>query len=515
MDSLICPFDGKGRSCGEVELVELCVYAVISVKRIGTAKLQEGIFAFDGGSRNKGTKEPEDLWGGVVVLIRRPKRKKTAKRGREFSISPAGVTCVWGLCIYWSVWRWRLSLYLKRKKKRSRSNCITCIADAKAELLLLLCLYLSLCSHRMNESNRRHCNRRRWRPEFAGEIVEVPGGHIVRSTGRKDRHSKVYTAKGLRDRRVRLSAHTAIQFYDVQDRLGYDRPSKAVDWLIQNAKAAIDQLTELPCHHAPAYECIGANEQPMQAASDGHNSIEQSLSDAKAVAPLCYGFPSSFDSKTIDDTIRPFPCATAAASSPSTHAMTYRHDTPDLPLHTGCWPQDLRLSLQSFHEPIFQEHHPCPDSTQQSFLSGTTGLAQGATSVTCPVNKEMMVWWNAGNTSDGSGGEFMCSAALPPQSAALHLVNSQFQMCTQREPLQSSYFPSFRAWRNSTTLHPSLVSTVADAFVSESYSGFSGFNIPTRIEGEEQHNGIATIHSASPQDYKLRVRDDANATLDF
>ncbi|KAJ8492517.1 hypothetical protein OPV22_014238 [Ensete ventricosum] len=91
MDSLICPFDGKGRSCGEVELVELCVYAVISVKRIGTAKLQEGIFAFDGGSRNKGTKEPEDLWGGVVVLIRRPKRKKTAKRGREFSISPAGL----------------------------------------------------------------------------------------------------------------------------------------------------------------------------------------------------------------------------------------------------------------------------------------------------------------------------------------------------------------------------------------------------------------------------------------
>ncbi|XP_057528969.1 transcription factor TCP18-like [Amaranthus tricolor] len=60
-----------------------------------------------------------------------------------------------------------------------------------------------------------------------GEIVEVQGGHIVRATGRKDRHSKVCTAKGPRDRRVRLSAHTAIQFYDVQDRLGYDRPSKA------------------------------------------------------------------------------------------------------------------------------------------------------------------------------------------------------------------------------------------------------------------------------------------------
>lgn len=82
--------------------------------------------------------------------------------------------------------------------------------------------------------------------KITGKIVPVHGGHIVRATGRKDRHSKVCTAKGLRDRRVRLSAHTAIQFYDVQDRLGYDRPSKAVDWLMKNAKAAIDQLDQLP-----------------------------------------------------------------------------------------------------------------------------------------------------------------------------------------------------------------------------------------------------------------------------
>ncbi|GAU35880.1 hypothetical protein TSUD_383720 [Trifolium subterraneum] len=51
------------------------------------------------------------------------------------------------------------------------------------------------------------------------------------------------TSKGLRDRRVRLSVTTAIQFYDIQDRLGYDQPSKAVDWLI---KAASDSISELP-----------------------------------------------------------------------------------------------------------------------------------------------------------------------------------------------------------------------------------------------------------------------------
>lgn len=68
----------------------------------------------------------------------------------------------------------------------------------------------------------------------------------ARSSGGKDRHSKVNTAKGPRDRRVRLSVPTAVQFYDVQDRLGYDQPSKAVEWLIQHAKAAIDELAQLP-----------------------------------------------------------------------------------------------------------------------------------------------------------------------------------------------------------------------------------------------------------------------------
>ncbi|THU65320.1 hypothetical protein C4D60_Mb05t02410 [Musa balbisiana] len=68
---------------------------------------------------------------------------------------------------------------------------------------------------------------------------------VSRASGGKDRHSKVYTAKGLRDRRVRLSVSTAIQFYDLQDRLGYDQPSKAIEWLIKAAAAAINELPPL------------------------------------------------------------------------------------------------------------------------------------------------------------------------------------------------------------------------------------------------------------------------------
>ncbi|KAI3455983.1 hypothetical protein Pfo_012646, partial [Paulownia fortunei] len=50
------------------------------------------------------------------------------------------------------------------------------------------------------------------------------------------------------DRRVRLSVNTAIQFYDLQDRLGYDQPSKAVEWLL---KAAASSIAELPPMNTP------------------------------------------------------------------------------------------------------------------------------------------------------------------------------------------------------------------------------------------------------------------------
>ncbi|XP_065858821.1 transcription factor TCP13 [Euphorbia lathyris] len=69
---------------------------------------------------------------------------------------------------------------------------------------------------------------------------------VSRAFGGKDRHSKVCTIRGLRDRRVRLSVPTAIQLYDLQDRLGLNQPSKVVDWLLNAAKQEIDELPPLP-----------------------------------------------------------------------------------------------------------------------------------------------------------------------------------------------------------------------------------------------------------------------------
>ncbi|KAF8107561.1 hypothetical protein N665_0119s0026 [Sinapis alba] len=87
--------------------------------------------------------------------------------------------------------------------------------------------------HTTNNNNRLS----RWHHN-SSRIIRVS-----RASGGKDRHSKVWTSKGPRDRRVRLSVSTALQFYDLQDRLGYDQPSKAVEWLI---KAAEDSISELP-----------------------------------------------------------------------------------------------------------------------------------------------------------------------------------------------------------------------------------------------------------------------------
>lgn len=60
---------------------------------------------------------------------------------------------------------------------------------------------------------------------------------------KKDRHSKIFTRQGPRDRRMRLSLEIAREFFDLQDMLGFDKASKTVDWLMTNSREAIKKLT--------------------------------------------------------------------------------------------------------------------------------------------------------------------------------------------------------------------------------------------------------------------------------
>ncbi|WOK97186.1 hypothetical protein Cni_G05894 [Canna indica] len=366
----------------------------------------------------------------------------------------------------------------------------------------------------------------------AGEIVEVEGGHIVRSTGRKDRHSKVCTVKGPRDRRVRLSAHTAIQFYDVQDRLGYDRPSKAVDWLIRNAKASIDQLAELPAWSPTAI--VNAASTSDAAPPSGHSQLadeqpsgesgKSSIPVAKPLVATAFNFggrdggggssgssgflPPSLDSDAIADTIKSFfPMAAAAGTSTSSSPPIGFHAyPPEMLPRTSSQSQDLRLSLQSFQDPNFhishsgRHHHRTPTpSAHNSLLAGHLGF--DATFSCWAEQRQRLAPLSAAETSGvgGSGFEGAFSFnAPPPQAVPLQSVLGPSHFFSQRGPLQSSNPSSVRGWAEPMAaaaaaatefqMHPVLHSSLSSTgFASE--ATFSGFRIPARIQCEEHGGG--------------------------
>ncbi|KAF7836667.1 transcription factor TCP4-like [Senna tora] len=245
-----------------------------------------------------------------------------------------------------------------------------------------------------------------------GEIVEVEGGHIVRSTGRKDRHSKVCTAKGPRDRRVRLSAHTAIQFYDVQDRLGYDRPSKAVDWLINKAKAAIDDLAKLPAWDPNTFNDKNQSEtaiglhHPAAVDDSGGGRIVQQLGENQNG-----GGGSGF-----------------------------------LPLDSNIADSIKCFFPVGFDEASYSEEHG---------------------------RFNRMVAWNADDHDTGNGGNDGAGGGDPTIAAAT----------------TDNYHHHYLA---PTFLHHHYQSAIS--------GGFSGFRIPARIQGEEEHDGVSDKPSSASSD---------------
>ncbi|XP_061367027.1 transcription factor CYCLOIDEA-like [Gastrolobium bilobum] len=65
---------------------------------------------------------------------------------------------------------------------------------------------------------------------------------LKKKPAKKDRHSKIHTSQGLRDRRVRLSIEIARKFFDLQDTLGFDKASNTLEWLFTKSKKAIKEL---------------------------------------------------------------------------------------------------------------------------------------------------------------------------------------------------------------------------------------------------------------------------------
>ncbi|KAJ3694220.1 hypothetical protein LUZ60_009700 [Juncus effusus] len=358
-----------------------------------------------------------------------------------------------------------------------------------------------------------HTTRGRGGGGGGGEIVAVQGGHIVRSTGRKDRHSKVCTAKGPRDRRVRLSAHTAIQFYDVQDRLGYDRPSKAVDWLIKNAKDAIDKLAELP-PWTPSNTCAAGG------GSGSGGGVSTSSAIATSSLPLenqlisgvnpPFDFSGSLDSDAIADTIKSFFPMGAASSSSAQAGRTIgfqSYSSEPLSRSGSQSTQDLRLSLQSFQDSMYHNHHQAGSTANLGFNSGS-----GSTLWPEP-NQRIMQWSMPDTGTSGGVGAAGYSYNMPVQAQHHHQASpmqnvlGQGQLFFQRGPLQSSNSPGVRSWADpieSESDHPMHQSGLyhqsvqSIGFGSGGSASFSGFRIPARIQGEEEeHDGLSDKPPAS------------------
>ncbi|KMZ69141.1 hypothetical protein ZOSMA_220G00160 [Zostera marina] len=93
------------------------------------------------------------------------------------------------------------------------------------------------------------------------------GKRTPEANKRRDSHRKISTAQGLRDRRMRLSQDVAQKFFDLQDVLGFDRPSETVDWLLTKSKYAIESLST-PCPFpCPCSPCGGSRSQTTKAES--------------------------------------------------------------------------------------------------------------------------------------------------------------------------------------------------------------------------------------------------------
>ncbi|GLU20266.1 hypothetical protein SLE2022_364760 [Rubroshorea leprosula] len=78
--------------------------------------------------------------------------------------------------------------------------------------------------------------------------TEAKSGNVItkqvprKRSSKRDRHSKINTAHGPRDRRMRLSLEVAGPFFGLQDMLGFDKSSKTVEWLLLQAKPEIEKL---------------------------------------------------------------------------------------------------------------------------------------------------------------------------------------------------------------------------------------------------------------------------------
>ncbi|KAA0058050.1 transcription factor DICHOTOMA-like [Cucumis melo var. makuwa] len=107
-----------------------------------------------------------------------------------------------------------------------------------------------------------------------------------RSSSKRDRHSKINTLHGPRDRRMRLSLPVAKEFFGLQDMLGVDKASKTVEWLLFQARHAIKKLSK--------------DQQSFHIDGNGDTRSPSSVSDGEVVSGIIDETPTVVNNNDIN-----------------------------------------------------------------------------------------------------------------------------------------------------------------------------------------------------------------------
>ncbi|KAE8694230.1 TCP family transcription factor, putative isoform 2 [Hibiscus syriacus] len=105
---------------------------------------------------------------------------------------------------------------------------------------------------------------------------------MPRRGSKTDRHSKINTANGPRDRRMRLSLDVAREFFGLQDMLGYDKASRTIEWLLIQSKPQIQKLINNNSFSFVASKSSSStSEAEVVSGIDDNAAIEGSISEGK------------------------------------------------------------------------------------------------------------------------------------------------------------------------------------------------------------------------------------------
>ncbi|GMJ10144.1 TEOSINTE BRANCHED 1, cycloidea and PCF transcription factor 3 [Hibiscus trionum] len=284
----------------------------------------------------------------------------------------------------------------------------------------------------------------------------------------------------VEDRRVRLSAHTAIQFYDVQDRLGYDRPSKAVDWLIKKAKPAIDELAELPPWHPESLNTTAS----IAKLSNQEDQIVGTATDNDKL----FQFHINHGRNLVES-------LAAGSSSRRRTTKIMGNEVQISKLSTGFVVEDQQL---------------------QSGSSAFTLVVSGADSFASTPQPRTSCCCSSGTAhGGGAGGVGGFLFGTPTQQPMPHSFGQNNQFFSQRGPLQSSNTPLVRAWidqpistfdqhhhQHHNQIQENIHHQAVLSGIGFTTPGvFFGFQVPARIQGEEdEHDSIVNKLSSASSD---------------